>query len=124
MLAYIDKKMLEPETLPIENQTLLKHAVWIDLLAPSPIEKDEVEQYLGRDIPTREEMVEIELSSRLYKENGILFMTATMIAHSDSPAPKLDPVTFVLTQQQLITIRYIEPQSFKLFHSKLKKIDP
>ncbi len=123
MLVYIDRKMLEPEVLTIENQALLKDAIWIDLLSPSRTEKDEVEQHIGRDIPTREEMVEIELSSRLYKENNILFMTATMIAQSDSPTPKLDPVTFVLTQQQLITIRYIEPQSFSLFNSKLKKLD-
>ena len=123
MLTYINNNMLEPETVPSEHQDLLKDAIWIDLLSPSRTEEEEVELYLGHDIPTREEMVEIELSSRLYKENGTLFMTATMIAHSDSPEPKIDPVTFVLTQQQLITIRYIEPQSFKLFHSKLKKID-
>ena len=123
MLTYIDRNMLEPEALNIENQASLKEAVWLDLLSPSRTEEDEVEQHIGREIPTREEMVEIELSSRLYKENGVLFMTATMIAQSDSPIPTLDPVTFILTEQQLITIRYIEPQSFRLFSFKLKKLD-
>ena len=123
MLAYIDKTMLEPKALPIEHQALLNDAIWIDLLSPSRTEKDEVEQHLEHDIPTREEMVEIELSSRLYKENETLFMTATMIAQSNSVSPMLDAVTFILTPNQLITIRYIEPQSFKLFNAKLKKID-
>lgn len=123
MLAYLDNVMPEPEPLNIENPNLLHSAVWIDLLSPSRTEKDEVEQHIGHDIPTREEMAEIELSSRLYKENGILFMTATMLAQSDSSNPQLDPVTFVLTDKQLITLRYIEPQSFKLFNSKLKKMD-
>lgn len=123
MLAYLDRQMLEPQVITTENKALLKEAIWIDLLSPSATEEDEVEQFIGRDVPTREEMVEIELSSRLYKENDTLFMTATMIAQSDSPTPKLEPVTFVLTQKQLITIRYIEPQSFKLFVSQVKKMD-
>ncbi len=123
IIACLDHKTLELQAITAQNQALLKNAIWIDLLSPSKAEEAQVEQYLGLNIPTREEMGEIELSSRLYKENGTLFMTATMIALSDSPEPILDPVTFVLTQQQLITIRYIEPQSFKLFTAHLKKLD-
>jgi magnesium transporter len=123
LVAYLNQKKFNPQEITIENQALLKEAIWIDLLSPSKEEETLVEQCLGLDIPTREEMVEIELSSRLYKENDTIFMTATMIAQSDSPDPKLDPVTFVLTQQQLITIRYIEPQSFKIVLPRLQKLD-
>ncbi len=123
MLAYLDQNMLEPEALSVENHDLLTDAIWIDLLSPSRTEEIEVEQHIGQDIPSREDMVEIELSSRLYKENGILFMTAIMIAHAESPTRTIDPVTFILTHRQLITIRYIEPQSFKVFNAKLKKLD-
>jgi magnesium transporter len=123
LIAYLNQQKFEPQAITLENQTLLKDATWIDLLAPSKEEETLVEQCLGLDIPTREEMVEIELSSRLYRENGTVFMTATMIAQSDSANPELDPVTFVLTQKQLITIRYIEPQAFKVLPSRLKKRD-
>lgn len=123
MLTYLNRKMIEPQIITIENQVSLKDSIWIDLFSPSKAEEDQVEQYIGRNIPTREEMVEIELSSRLYKEKDALFMTAMMLAQSDSPDPKLDPVTFVLTQKQLITIRYIESQSFNLFVSQVKKVD-
>ena len=123
MLAYLNRNMLEPELILIENQALINDAIWLDLLSPTKTEKNDVEQHIGREIPTRAEMVEIELSSRLYKENDVLFMTATMIAQSDSPTRRLDPVTFILTPDQLITLRYIEPQSFKLFNAKLKKLD-
>lgn len=123
LVAYLNQKKFNHQEITTENQSLLKEAIWIDLLSPSKEEEIQVEQCFGLEIPTREEMVEIELSSRLYKENGAAFMTATMIAQSDSPDPKLDPVTFVLTQQQLITIRYIEPQSFKIASSHLKKLD-
>lgn len=123
MLAYLDRKMIEPQLITIENQGSLKDSIWIDLFSPSKIEEDLVEQYIGRNIPSREEMAEIEFSSRLYQEKGAIYMIAMMLAQSDSPDPKLDPVTFVLTEKQLITIRYIESQSFKLFISQVKKVD-
>ena len=34
----------------------------------------------------------------------------------------LEPVTFILTEKQLITIRYVESQSFKLFLARLNKV--
>lgn len=106
------------------NQHLLKDALWIDLINPTPEEEELIERNLEFDVPTREEMREIEISSRLYKENDILFMTATMIAKAESNAPKQDAVTFILTKKQLITLRYIEPQAFKLFNNRLSKIPP
>lgn len=123
VVAALNFKTLELQTITAENQALLSDSIWIDLLSPSKAEEAQVEEQIVLEIPTREEMGEIELSSRLYKENGTLFMTATMIALSDSPDPILDPVTFVLTPQHLITIRYIQPQSFKLFTSRLKRLD-
>lgn len=122
IIAYLDEKKITPHTINTENLDLLKKARWIDLLMPTKEEETQIETYLKIDIPTREEMSEIELSSRLYKENGTLFMTATMIAQSDSPNLQQDSVTFVLTKEQLITIRYIEPQAFKLFILQLKKM--
>lgn len=126
MLAYIDRRMREPKKIIVETQMSLAElddSIWIDLFDPSKAEEYQVEQYIGRNVPTREEMIEIEFSSRLYKENDVLFMTAMMIEQSNSSHPKLDPVTFVLTQEQLITIRYIEPKAFELFTSQIKKID-
>lgn len=121
--ACINQTKLKPQEIIEENQANLQDAIWIDLLSPSKKEEVLVEKYIDIDIPRRHEMIEIELSSRLYKENGTLFMTATMIAQSDSLDPKLDPVTFILTPNKLITVRYIEPQSFKLFTSQLQKLD-
>lgn len=121
--AYLKDKTLCPQTITDENQTIIAQALWIDLVSPTKSEEAMLEKCLGLDIPSREKMQEIELSSRLYKDDGALFMTATMIAQSDSPEPKLDAVTCILTKHQLITIRYIEPQAFKLFSLRLQKIN-
>ena len=119
--SHINDKLVQKE-INSDNYEFLNNSLWIDLINPTAEEEALIEHHLGLNIPTREEMREIELSSRLYKENGALFMTATMIAQSESTSPNQDPVTFVITPSQLITIRYIEPQAFKLFISRLKKL--
>ena len=58
---------------------LSEEAVWIDLVMPTVQEDKLVEKLLGIAVPTREEMQEIEVSSRLYVENGARYMTATLM---------------------------------------------
>lgn len=99
-------------------------AIWIDLVNPSYDEDKLVESLVGVSIPTRDEMQEIELSSRLYFENGARYMTATLLCQSDTPAPKTTPVTFILAGQRLVTVRYDEPRPFAIIRYKLGKSCP
>ena len=66
-------------------------------------------------MPTRADMEEIEISSRLYQEDGGLFMTATVLTQMDTELPVSGAITFVLTAERLVTIRYIDPQPFRTF---------
>ena len=63
-------------------------AVWFDLVNPNQEEDKIVERQVGMAIPTREEMQEIEVTSRLYVENGARYMTATLMCQSDTDAPQ------------------------------------
>lgn len=112
-----------PEIITKDNVDKLMDAVWIDLLSPTRKEEKMVETFLNLDIPTKKEMKEIEPSSRFYRENNTLFMTATIVAQSNSPEPKTDPITFVLLEKKLVTIRYIEPRSFKSFIVRFNKLE-
>ena len=123
IIAYVNHSSIEKHIIDADNQGLLAEAIWIDMLTPDKIEEKMVEQFTKLNVPTREEMREIEFSSRLYKDSGTLFMTAMMISQSESPTPLFDAVTFAVSQKQLITIRYIEPQGFKLFAAQIKKLD-
>jgi magnesium transporter len=96
-------------------------AVWIDLVTPSVPEDKLVEQLLGVAVPTREEMQEIEVSSRLYVENGARYMTATLMCQSDTASPKTTPVTFILAGHRLVTVRYDEPRPFAIVGHKLAR---
>ena len=94
-------------------------AVWIDLVSPTVQEDKLVEAMLGIAVPTREEMQEIEVSSRLYIENGARYMTATLMCQSDTMSPKTTPVTFILSSHRLCTVRYDDPRPFAIVEHKL-----
>jgi len=96
-------------------------AVWFDLVTPTMAEDKLLEATLGIAIPTREEMQEIEISSRLYVENGGRYMTATLMCQSDTATPKTTPVTFILAEHRLVTVRYDEPKPFTLIGTKLAR---
>jgi magnesium transporter len=99
-------------------------SVWIDLDSPAPAEDKLIERATGVAVPTREEMQEIEPTSRLYVENSALFMTATLMCQSESETPRTTAVTFVLASHRLITVRYDEPRPFTIVSSKLARTCP
>ena len=96
-------------------------AIWLDLFNPTKEEEVSTESLLGLALPSREEMEEIEISSRLYVEDGAYFMTATVPAYVEGGAPEIAPVTFILAGKKLVTIRYHEPRAFKTFPQRAEK---
>mgnify|MGYP000005147897 CR=1 FL=1 len=90
-------------------------AVWFDLHFPEREEELAVEKLLGIAVPTRDELKDIEPSSRLYSENEAIYMTASVLWRADSGQPELTDVGFVLAHGRLVTIRYSEPKAINLF---------
>lgn len=90
-------------------------AVWIDLREPTPEEEQLVEDSLKIDVPTREEMREIESSNRFYEEDGGLYMTVTLVTKLDTDLPERTQVTFILIGSKLVTNRYTDPLPFRRF---------
>lgn len=93
----------------------LADAVWIDLFAPNAEEIAAVEAALDITIPAREQMQEIETSSRLKRDPKAIYMTVSLVSKVSTPTPNIGAVTFVLTRQRLVTLRYSEPYSFRVF---------
>lgn len=89
--------------------------VWIDMIRPTSAEEEFVERVTAIEVPTREEMAEIETSSRLYEENGAIYMTATVATGIMKENAETHSVGFVLTPVHLITVRYAEVISFDRF---------
>src|ERR1700730_20788 len=103
---------------------LPESAVWIDLVKPTPAEDPAVERRAGIAVPTREDMQEIEISSRLYMENGARYMTATLMCAADTENPRTTAVTFILASHRLVTVRYDEAEPLVLVENQLARACP
>ena len=90
-------------------------AVWLDLFQPTRDEEMLAEKLIGTNVPTREEMQEIEPSSRLYERDGAAFMTMSVLHGVNEGRPSTDPISFILTKRHLVTVRYVEPKPFVAF---------
>ncbi len=92
-------------------------ALWIDLIEPTEEEEKLVESTFGVDVPTREEMREIEASNRMYEEAGAIYMTITIVTRLDTDLPESAQITFIMAKDRLITNRYVDPLPFQRFIS-------
>jgi magnesium transporter len=99
----------------------LRGAVWIDLLNPTLAEEKAVQDALRLEIPTREEMQEIESSSRLYREEETLFLTANFLYGVDNGDYGSTAISFVLTGTTLVTVRYATPKAFAVFAARAQR---
>ena len=108
----------------VSGEEVPENAVWLDLVNPAPGEDKVVERLLGIAVPTREEMQEIEVSSRLYVEQHARYMTATLMCNSDTATPKTTAVTFILSGHRLVTVRYDDPRPFMIVGNKLARNCP
>jgi magnesium transporter len=96
--------------------------IWYDLLFPTADELSAVARDLGVTLPSRAEMEAIELSSRVYVEDGAIFLTVTALSAFDTPDPMAAPVTFVLTDRAVITLRYHEPSALATFTQRAGRV--
>ena len=96
-------------------------SLWVDLFDPTPQEREAVRVMFGFDPPTKDDMDEIEISSRLYQEDGGVFMTALVISKTETADPECQGVSFILSGERLLTVRYSEPQPFNTFANRAER---
>ena len=96
-------------------------ATWIDLEEPTEAEEALVERCITVDVPTQDEMAEIEPSSRLYERNGTLYMTVSVLVGVEDGTPSSTPISFVLTPERLVTIRYATPKPVRAFYEHVRR---
>lgn len=88
---------------------------WVDLFNPDRADEHVAEAFLGGEIPTQEEIREIEFSSRLYVEGGVTVMTASVLVGVGEETPGLTPISFAIGHDRMVTLRYAEMKAFRQF---------
>lgn len=101
----------------------LSAASWVDLFKPDAAEVAAAKA-LGVDVPTLEDMEEIEISNRLYREDGMDYMTAVLPGRNDTGEQIAAPVTFILTPTQIYTVRHHSPRPFETYGMRADKVGP
>jgi len=96
----------------VEGADFPDHIIWLDLLDPSEDERQLVEPHAKIRVPSKAALSEIEASSRLIVEHGILYLSTPAVAKSEFDGTEISPVGFVLTSRLLVTVRYAALPSF------------
>ncbi|HEX3808735.1 MAG TPA: magnesium transporter CorA family protein [Rhizomicrobium sp.] len=97
------------QTYPDVGDTLA-NAVWIDLFNPTEEEIKKVGSALNIRLPSRDDLEEIESSSRLQSSDNQLRLSMPIVAHGEDDLPT--PLGMVLTNDYLVTIRYADMHSY------------
>ena len=95
-------------------------SAWLDLLDPTEAERALAQTLTGLRIPTRQDVDEIESSSRVYIEDRTFYLSTPLVRRTDELVFSA-PVGFVVSQDRLITIRYSDYPVFDLVGKKLAK---
>ena len=95
--------------------------LWIDLLQPTGEQKRTVEAFLGTEIQSRAEAEEIESSSRFYEEGNSIFANTNFLSPSGD-GMLMDPVSFILSDKILTTVREIPLRSLDTLQLKLQAL--
>jgi magnesium transporter len=90
----------------------LADQVWVDLIQPTEGESSAFERASGLSVPSKEELREIEASSRLKIKGEALYMTAPLIFAAENEPWLPTPVGFVLSKQLLMTVRFADSAAF------------
>ena len=102
----------------LASATLSPEVIWIDMCAPTPDEIAFVERVSKLHVPSRAEISEIEVSSRLNIENEVLFLSTPISFRADGVRPATTPVGFVLSAHLLITVRFENLPAFAGFKDR------
>jgi len=97
----------------------LRKAKWIDLIEPSDEERTNVARAFGFELPSRADLSEVESSSRISEENGVLYLSLPHVSRALDETPS--PIGFVLSRDVLVTIRYMQLRTFDSVAAKCAK---
>jgi magnesium transporter len=120
--AYRSNGEALPLSLDHQLDALSPDTVWLDLNCPTHEEDHYAERLTGIEVPTRQDLKDIEPSSRLYTDGKTTYLTGSVLANAEAGAPVLADIAFVLTESVLVTVRYNDPKSFKLFATAMCRI--
>ncbi len=94
-------------------------AIWIDLLNPTEDECGAASRMTGLRVPVRDDITEIEMSSRLSMECDALYLNMPVAFRTPEGISTTVPLGFVLSPQRLLTVRFAKLPAFETFAEQM-----
>ena len=79
--------------------------LWIDLMQPTIKEQKEVENFMEISLQTRQQIEEIETTSKYSETENAIFTNTNFLIHESDGSFKAEPVSFAISEGVLITVR-------------------
>lgn len=102
------------------NEGLLDKSVWVDLLDPTPEERKLIRESCHVELPLHHELYQLEYSNRFYEEHHNLFLSFSLVTKA-APMPESHVVTYILSEERLITLRYSDPNPITTYIDQVRK---
>jgi len=99
--------------------------VWVDIYNPTNEEIGQACTKYGLDIPPRDQLEEIEFSSRLQYEDEVFTISVPVTPHSKNGDEDVtSPLGFVLTKNLLVTVRFAQLHTFEAITERVNRPPP
>ncbi len=95
--------------------------LWVDLWNPTREEIAQACTDYGLNIPPRQQLEEIEFSSRLQYEDGVFTISVPVTPHNKGEEDVTSPLGFVLTADILVTVRFARLHTFEAIAARVKR---
>ncbi|MGQ9847059.1 MAG: magnesium/cobalt transporter CorA [Bacteroidales bacterium] len=93
--------------------------IWIDLIQPSYEERTKIEELCDIILQTRQEIEEIEVSSRYFETNELIVNNSHFLIPYDNEFRR-EPVSFIIKSNILISYRNAELRTFAEMYKRME----
>lgn len=94
--------------------------IWVDAINPGEEERDWLRSAYSQELPTIDELYEIEATSRFYEDEDGLHISSYFLNYGDRHSENIS-AAFVFSGNRLYTLREEELAAFRLFRLRARK---
>lgn len=118
-LKSLNKVIRDPE-FKLFEELGYDDLLWIDLIDPTPKERKIVESYMEVSLQTRQQVEEIETSSRYSESENAIICNSNFTMLQKDNSFSIEPVSFIICEGVLISVRGTELRTFAEASRKLQ----
>lgn len=119
MAFTLNKGLLEQVAINAATD-LATGVIWVDAIAPTEEEREWLREAYRQELPTIDDIYEIEATSRFYENEFGLHISSYFLNYADENSENIS-AAFVFNGERLFTLREEELAAFRLFRLRARK---